>query len=384
MPVQPLKLRSSTLLLVCILAGLAHITLASLPAQAQGNEPTSAPSALNLTINGQVNSGTAGVDVSPGLGVTLHVMRPVEGAPLAVTQYQTVVEQAGGFHFESIPAQTGDLIFASVAFDGVQQSSALISLGPSPEEFSLPLTVYGTTSDPNVIQALEATHTLAVLPGGALQVLSAYQVRNVSDRMYVSTQPSAGGSPISLRFPLPIGAVGIAFDQADVFMVSGTAIAPVVEDTRPVRPGELREVVFSYQLPYSGGAVIDQDYLYRTGVVAILIPDDAGLRLVGGAPIVGPAPETPRIAAFEASPDPSLNPARPYTRYRLSGELRPGDRLVFNLEGGAAATTAHSAGAGTPPGGANNLAIALLAVALAGAVVLGALAIRRMPGARHS
>lgn len=368
-----------------MLAALAHTGLSSFSAQAQGNEPTGTPSALNLTINGQINSGTGGVDVSPGLGVTLHVMRPAESAPLAVTRFQAVAGEAGRFHFEDVPAQTGDLIFASVAFEGVQQSSALISLGPSPEEFSLPLTVYGTTRDPNVIQALEATHTLDVLPGGALQVLSAYRLRNVSDRLYVSAESTADGSPISLRFPLPIGAVGIAFEQPDALKVGGADIAPVVEDTRAVRPGELHELYFSYQLPYSGGAVIDQDYLYRTSAVDILIPDDAGLRLVGGAPIVSLAPETPRIAAFEASPDTTLNPARPYTRYRFNGDLLPGDRLVFNLEGGADATTALGAGtgAGAQSGGENILAFALLAAALVGAVILGALAIRRIPGARR-
>jgi hypothetical protein len=363
------------------MAAVLHFGVEPRQARAQGDEPGGTPSALNLTINGQINSGTAGVEISPGLGVTLHVMRPAESAPLAVTRYQAVSEDAGRFHFEGIPAQTGDLVFASVAFEGVQQSSTLISLGPSPEEFSLPLTVYGITGDPNVIQALEVTHTLDVLPG-ALQVLSAYQIRNGSDRLYVSEEKTSDGQPVSLRFPLPIGAVGVAFDQQDAFRVSGDAMAPVVQDMRPVRPGELHEVVFSYQLPYSGGAVIDQDYLYHTASVDILIPDDADLRLVGGSPIVSLAPETPRTAQFEARPDATLNPTRPFTRYRLDGQLRPGDRLVFNLEGGAASSPVPGAGADSQSDSTTILAIAIGAVALIGVVVLGALLVRRAPGTR--
>ncbi|MCC7206548.1 MAG: hypothetical protein IT323_04540, partial [Anaerolineae bacterium] len=114
-----------------------------------------------------------------------------------------------------------------------------------------------------------------------------------------------------------------------------------------------------------------------------LIPDDAGLRLVGGAPIVSRAPETPRTAAFTSSADTSLNPARPFTRYRLEGSLQPGDRLVFSLEGGLAPTPTPGPATGGFSTGANIFSLIVLAIALVSAVLIGALVIRRMPGGRR-
>lgn len=360
---------------------LLGILLAAVPARAQGptpTPPTPTPAPLNVTITGTVTSGTAGMNLPPGLPLTLHVLRPDPKSPGAqhdVRQIEAKTDAESKFRFEQVSAQTGDYVFISVPFEGIQQSSVIVELTPGQaERFELPLVLYGLTDDPSVITLISAQHILDFKRGDFMQVLAAHHYRNLGDRFYLTR--TASGQPISVTVPLPIGAVGIAFDETGRFAVGGSEFAPVVQDSRPVRPGQVHEVIFSYQVPYAAGASIDQDYPYTTQTVEILIPDDAGVRLVGG-PLPGMGGgATPRTASFTAAKNTALNPNRPYTQYVLSGGLKAGERLVYTLEGGGAATVAERASRGSD--GPSFVAIAVLAITVVGAVALAAILLRGM------
>jgi hypothetical protein len=119
---------------------------------------------------------------------------------------------------------------------------------------------------------------------------------------------------------LPIGAGAVAFSNNlnNRFVVGGTLAAPVVQDTRPIMPGQPHEIIVSYQVPYDKGAPIDQDYPFITQMVEVLIPDDARVKLTGD---------------FAALPNISINPQRLYTQYNLTKPIPAGGRLIYTLEG---------------------------------------------------
>ena len=363
--------------ILCVCAVFAFTLIPISPRRAAADDPTATPAPLRLTVTGAVASGTAGVTIPPGLPVSLHVFNPDAAQTGETSRYQAILDADGTFRFPDIPARRDDLIFVSVVFEGVQQSSAIIALEPDSAMISIPLTLYAPTQDPNAITTVYVQHILDLRPGGLLQVLATHVYRNTGDRLYVTDQQTVDGRAISVSIPLPIGAVGVAFDAPARFAVGGSPVAPVVQDTRPVWPGQAHEIVFSYQLPYARGALIDQDYPYSTEAVEILIPDDVGVRLVGGSPVVSSVVETPRLASFTFAPDLSLNPARPYTRYRLEMPLRAGDRLVYTLDGGlpASPTPARIATSGS---GMSLIPLIMLAVALLAVVALAVIILRRL------
>src|SRR5258708_25131918 len=110
---------------------------------------------------------------------------------------------------------------------------------------------------------------------GRLQLLGTVYPHNQTFRLYVAQAKAASGLPISVTVPLPIGAGAVAFNQQTAFTLGGDINAPIVQDTQPIVPGKIHELLFSYQVPYLVGAPIDQDYPYNTAAISILIPDAA-------------------------------------------------------------------------------------------------------------
>src|SRR5438477_221103 len=93
--------------------------------------------------------------------------------------------------------------------------------------------------------------TGAVTSGTAgVQVLATYHYKNLGDRLYLSKDRTTNGFPVSVHVPLPIGAQAIAFNSpaASRFAVGGDPNAPVVQDTKPVIPGQTDQIVFPYQM----------------------------------------------------------------------------------------------------------------------------------------
>jgi hypothetical protein len=184
------------------------------------------------------------------------------------------------------------------------------------------------TTDPGVITLLRVQHILDFKPG-ILQILATYDYKNSSDRLFLSTDRTALKLPVSVHVPLPIGAQAIAFNSQNTvrFSIGGDPNSPVVQDTKPVVPGQVDEIVFSYQVPYVGGAPIDQDYPYSTSALEVLIPDDANVAISQ----VHVNSNQPNDNLMARAPNTSINPQRSYSQYTLTTPLKAGDRLVYFL-----------------------------------------------------
>jgi hypothetical protein len=364
--------RRRQLILLCTLI----LTLGSVSgAWAQGPtstllppEPTLSTTPVVLTVGGTVTSGTAGVSVPAGLTLSLHVVRPgAQGTlPTEILKRDGLLGADNNFHFDNVAARPGDVVFATTSFQNVVQGSQLISLRNGQSTLDLPITLYALTNDPSVITLIRVQHILDYKPGGLLQVLATYDYKNTSDRLYQSNTLTAKGLPVSVSVPLPIGARAVAFNTQSIerFSLGGDVNAPIVQDTKPVLPGQTHEIVFSYQLPYAKGAPIDQDYPYNTSSIEVLIPDDIHIAILDNN--------------FETAPNTSINPQRTYTQYVLKSPLKAGDRLVYTLGGAAQVATAPRP---QPAASSNTLFFAFLAAAAVTLVVaVGFIAIRRRQG----
>jgi hypothetical protein len=310
-----------------LLAGVRPVRSADPTATPPPATRSTMPITLNVT--GTVISSTAGVSVPAGLPVTLHIAHAdTPGAfPTKTSKWDMALNADNTFRFENIPALPGDLAFVTATFQGVVQGSPLIPLANGQSSLNIPVTLYAPTSDPGVITLIRVQHILDFNTPGFMQVLATYDYKNVSDRLYLSDRKTDKNQPISVEIPLPIGARAIAFSTQplDRFALGGNLNARIVQDTSPVLPGEVHEIVFSYQVPYEGGAPIDQDYPYATTSLEVLIPDDSHV-VIGGSD-------------FTQSPNTTINPNRPYTQYVLKTPLKAGARLVYMLGGVAQMAT---------------------------------------------
>jgi hypothetical protein len=334
---MPFSPKPMMVALICIMALLcAGPALADDPT-ATPPEPTLSTTPIVLTIEGTVASGTSGINITPGLPLSLHIARiPAPGGfPAEVLKRDGSLSPDNTFRFEGVGALPGDIAFITAQFEGATQGSQLIRLTNGQSSLNIPVTLYGATNDPGAVSAIRVQHILDSRPGNVLQILATYDYKNTGDRLFVSSTKTGSGQPVSVSVPLPIGARAIAFNTqpASRFAVGGNLNAPVVQDTKPVLPGQVHEIVFSYQLPYTSGAAIDQDYPYNTTSLEILIPDDINVQIGGDQ--------------FVKSANTTVNPDRVYTQYVLKVPLRAGDRLIYTLDGVAKVAPTPQPGSGS-------------------------------------
>ncbi|MCC7446014.1 MAG: hypothetical protein IT324_01295 [Anaerolineae bacterium] len=312
--------RQFTRLFVPFILLIAALPLSSI-ARAADPTPTLSTTPITLSVTGSLTSGTGGVKLPAGLVVTLHIARPGPGGrlPAEILKRDVPLAADNSYRFDNIIAAPGDIAFITTTFEGVTQGSPLIQLPNEQNTLNLSATLYAPTNDPAVLTLLKAQHILDFLPNKTVQVLATHTYKNTSDRLYLSKGKTAAGLPVSVVIPLPVGARAIAFNTQPParFAVGGDPNTPVVQDTKPVLPGQAHEIVFSYQVPFEGSAPIDQDYPYSTAALEILIPDDSRAAI--------------NDAIFTTAANTTLNPKRPYTQYLLKAPLKAGDRVKYTL-----------------------------------------------------
>jgi hypothetical protein len=283
--------------------------LAQVGAQGTPIPPTRSTTPVVFSVTGRVSSGTAGLGLPAALTLTLNLVTTEATGRVNVRQQTTPLGADGLFRFDGVSAVPGTSAFVTTSHEGVTQGSLIAEVVEGQATLDLPVTLYARTADPGGVRVARAQFILDFQPGGVMQVLATYLFSTSGDRFYSS-----------IAIPLPIGARSIAFinNLNNRFSVGGAPAAPVIQDSRPVLPGQAHEIVFSYQLPYDKGAPIDQDYPFGTQMVEVLIPDDARVTLTGD---------------FAPLPNITINPQRPYTQYNLRQPLAAGSRLIFTLDG---------------------------------------------------
>lgn len=308
-------------LTMCALFALRSLTAHDVPLHAA--QVTATPSLARITITGRIVAGTDGLQLPVGAPVTLHVLRAAspELPPAPIQQIQAPLSAEGTFRFENLAFQPDDLIFASLRHDGAQQASVIVKLEAPLRDFELPITLYARTDDASVVRVVRAQHTFEFPSESIAQVLSAYVLRVQGDKFFMTDQRAPNDKLISARFPLPVGAVALAFDPSlsESLSIGGSAIAPEVLLTRPLFPEQTYEVIFSYQLPLSDSATLDQDYLYHTEQVEIRLPQDAEATLSSDK------------QSFRESLETTQGTGRAYRVYQLEQPLQAAERLIFTL-----------------------------------------------------
>jgi hypothetical protein len=315
---------SPVALIVAVLIGLVLVAPDRLTAQTATPTVPAAPTLsltpLTLTVTGQLTLGTPGLSLPEALPLTLNVLTSDAAGRVDVKTHNAVAAPDRTFRFDAITTRPGASLFVTTRYAGVTQGSPVAQVQNAQATLDLPVTLYAATTEAATVTLVRAQYILDFKAGNSLQVLATFYYSNTSDRLFITEALTAQSKPISVSIPLPIGAQAIAFTNTagTRYAIGGTDFAPIIHDTSPVIPGQPHEIIVSYNVPYNKGAPIDQDYPFATQMLEVLIPDDALVKLTGD---------------FDANPNISINPQRPYTQYNLKQPIAAGGRLIYTLEG---------------------------------------------------
>ncbi len=250
--------------------------------------PTPSPVEVDLPtparneIVGRVVMGTPGADLPTDLTIRLRGRTlDVSGQPVDFLVADVPVDADGAFRFDGAAFDRPDITYtAEVTLDGVTFSAGR-GIDPRIPGVAIPLVIYATTADPDVIAVDALTLTLIDQPG-ALAVEQRVVYSNSSDHAYATRDPVRGGQRGSVTIALPPDAYGVTFTGGQIggrFI----EIAPATYvDTALVPPGDrVHTVEVSYFLPYDGPRELSLPLTYTVESLTVHAPEAYPLRTEG-------------------------------------------------------------------------------------------------------
>ena len=224
------------------------------------------PQEDQFTVTGQVVNGTSGGAVPDDLPITLRISPEMEGAGV----HTSSLSAEGAFRFDGLVLEEGQDLMVQVVYQDVEYVSERVVVEPEQSELSLPVTIYETTMDPDVLLVTQM-HTFISKVDDRLQIGEYYLVSNTSDQIYVGEENPEVGGRVTLPFSLPAGAENLSFDGSGLgerYLERGGGFV----DTEPIPPGTATvETLFSYELFYREGMQIERAFETEVTSVVLLL-----------------------------------------------------------------------------------------------------------------
>jgi len=256
----------------------------SAPAESAVPAAEATPVEQRGTISGTIINGSGG-EIPAGLKVTLHTFIH----NLATQQFtegelrEAVVSSQGTYQFSDLPLSSTDAYYVSVDYGGViYESAAAIPSSDGLNEYSLPITIYETTTDTSSLAISTAHILLDYSQPGIIQVVEFFVFANMGNQAIVAAEM---GQPV-IEIPLPQGYQNLQFENG----VLGERFLQTADgfgDTLPIPPTDSQgeySIVFAFDMPYQadssplaglfGGQKFEltQKFSIKTSALNLLVP----------------------------------------------------------------------------------------------------------------
>jgi mono/diheme cytochrome c family protein len=270
------------------------------------------------TVTGRVTNGTASGTVPPDTIVTLHIISPdfttetTMNAPIAAD---------GSFVFDGVQFLDGANFFTSAPYQNRLFASRTAQSDATTTSLDMPITIYELTQDSTVINIVgTVTQISESAAGDGLEFLQVIRFRNHSDRLFTTTMGVGDTGFASVVVQLPPGSVLLGLEGGEERYVVLPEQATIV-DTLPVLPNEDHLMQLLYFVPYSTGAIIDQQVNYSVdGPVRILIAGGSAISLQS-AQMTALGPETIGERQFESFGGDLTLPPGGIVSFTLNGQI---------------------------------------------------------------
>jgi hypothetical protein len=178
----------------------------------------------------------------------------------------TPVLPDGKYEFSEIPADTNTVFLVTVDYSGVTYDSIPVHFDGTLSQFDMPITVYDTTADLNVLTITQAHLQFDFSTAGQVQVMVLYVISNPGGNAV--TIPSDGTSVPFIQ--IPTGAQSVNFQLAQ-------SSSPLMSATNgfALLPGANLQygIIATFNLPYTNRLVYTQPFSLPVSSATIIVPE---------------------------------------------------------------------------------------------------------------
>jgi hypothetical protein len=234
-----------------------------------GSSTTPAPeTTATVQSNVAIVSGTvtvaSGVTIPSGTIATLLVYDTTAGQ---VTQTLTSpILSDGKYEFSNIPATSTTVFLVTVEYSGVTYDSVPAHFDGTKTQFDMPITVYETTADLNVLTITQAHVQFDFSTAGQVQVTAVYIITNPGTNAV--TVPSDGSTVPFIQIPAGAQGVGFQLAQSSSPLMSATGGFALLPGTN-LQYG----IIASFNLPYTKRLVFSQPFSLPVSSATIIVPE---------------------------------------------------------------------------------------------------------------
>ena len=229
---------------------------------------------------------------------------------------QTVTETTpilpdGKYEFTNIPAAANIVFLVTVDYSGVTYDSIPVKFDGTTFQYDMPITVYDTTEDLNVLTITQAHLQFDFSTTGKVQVMALYIVNNPGGSAVVVT---SDGSTVPF-IQIPEGAEGAQYQLTQ-------SSSPLLRATNgfALLPGAnlQYEIITTFSLPYTKRLVFIQPFTLPVSSATVIVPEGV------------------KVKSDQLTDAGTQNStSTPTTTYHLyqAGSLASGSALTFTISG---------------------------------------------------
>jgi hypothetical protein len=232
------------------------------------SEVSPTPQAVVVTIDGTVTVASGGA-IPNGTNATLLVYNVTAGQVMQTLE--APIQPDGKYVFIDIPADKSTLYLVTMEYNGVTYDSVPVQFDGTLLQITMPLTVYDTTEDLNVLTITQAHLQFDFSTAGQVQVMALYIISNPGANSVIVT---SDGTKIPF-IQIPEGAASVKYQLAQ-------SSSPLMMATNgfALLPGSDKQygIITTFTLPYTNRLVISQPFNLPVSSATIIVPEGVKVR----------------------------------------------------------------------------------------------------------
>ena len=231
-----------------------------------GVSPT--PKPAGVVISGTVTVAS-GASIPDGTIATLLLYNTIAGQ---VSQRLTIPILAdGNFEFADVPGDANTVFLVTVDYSGVTYDSVPKQFDSATLTYDMPVTVYETTSDQNVLAITQAHLQFDFSTAEKVQVMSLYIISNPGQNAV--TVVSDGSTIPFIKIPEGAESVNFQLAQSSSPLMSAT-------DGFALLPGADKQygIIATFSLPYTKRLNFIQPFILPVSSATVIVPEGVKVR----------------------------------------------------------------------------------------------------------
>jgi hypothetical protein len=230
--------------------------------------PTSQP--VLVTIDGTV-SVSSGTPLPSGVNATLLVYNVTAGQVMQTLE--APIQSDGKYVFTNVPADTSTLYLVTMEYNGVTYDSVPVQFDGTLLQINMPVTVYDTTEDLNVLSITQAHLQFDFSTAGQIQVMALYIISNPGSNSVIVT--SDGTTIPFIQIPELANPDSVKYQLAQ-------SSSPLMMATNGFAflPGSDKQygIITTFTVPYTNRLILSQPFSLPVSSATIIVPEGVKVR----------------------------------------------------------------------------------------------------------